>query len=76
MRLSRAQMKAQYPNHWLGLTDIKWKNDDGVTLESAEVSYTDLPSDELLLKQIETDGAVIAWYTNDRTMQLGMAEVM
>ena len=28
MRLTRKQLAEQYPDQWLGLTDIKWKNDD------------------------------------------------
>ncbi len=69
-------MSEQYPDQWLGLTDIKWKNDDGVTLESAEVKYMDMSSKDLLLMQIETNGKVKAWYTNERTLPLGMVEVM
>lgn len=76
MRLTRKQLAEQYPDQWLGLTDIKWKNDDGVTLESAEVSYTDKSSKELLMMQIDTDGDIIAWYTNEHTLPLGMVEVM
>ena len=76
MRLTRKQLAEQYPDQWLGLTDIKWKNDDGVTLESAEVSYTDKTSKELLIMQIETNGKVKAWYTNEHTLPLGMVEVM
>ena len=76
MRLTRKQLAEKYPDQWLGLTDIKWKNDDGVTLESAEVSYTDKTSKELLMMQIETNGKVKAWYTNERTLPLGMVEVM
>ena len=47
-RLTREQMAKKYPNTWLGLNNIKYQNDDGVTLESADVIYTTKTEDELL----------------------------
>ena len=76
MRMTRSEMKQAYPNTWLGLSDVAWKNNDGVTLESAEVAFTDLSSAELLAKQISSNGQIIAWFTNDHMLQLGMVEVM
>jgi flagellar hook protein FlgE len=71
MRLTRKQMSELYPNQWLGLTDVKYVNDDGISLESAEVAYTDKSGDELLAMQIDSNGKVIGWYTNDDTCPLG-----
>ena len=31
-RLTREQMAQKYPDMWLGLSNIKYANDDGVTL--------------------------------------------
>ena len=70
MRLTRKQMAEQFPGRWLGLTDVKYKNDDGVTLESGEVAYTDKSEGELLRMQIK-DGKIIAWYTTEDTMSIG-----
>lgn len=36
-RLTWKQMQEKYPNQWLGLVDVKYKNDDGATVESAVV---------------------------------------
>ena len=36
-RLTREQMAEKYPNQWLGIKNVKYKNDDGITLESADV---------------------------------------
>ena len=71
VRLTREQMAKQYPNQWLGLRNIKYKNDDGVTLESAEVIYTDKTKDELLAMQINGVDGVIGWYTTENSLQLG-----
>ncbi len=76
MRLTRKQLAEQYPDQWLGLINVKYVDDDGATLESAEVKYTDKSSKELLMEQIDTDGELKAWYTNENTLQLGMVEVM
>ena len=76
MRLTRKEMAERYPNQWLGLTNVKYEDDDGVTLESADVTYTGMSSKDLLIMQIDTGCAVKAWYTDDHAMPLGMVEVM
>ena len=40
VRLTREQMASAYPNRWLGLKNVEYQDDDGVTLVSAEVVYT------------------------------------
>lgn len=67
MRLTRSEMAEKYPDRWLGLTDVKYKNNDGVTLESGEVAYTDKTEGDLLRMQIK-DEKIIAWYTTEDTM--------
>ena len=49
---------------------------DLVTLESADVVYTDKTEDELF--EIQLDGAeeIISWYTNDNALPLGVAGVL
>lgn len=74
--LTREQMAKKYPNTWLGLNNIKYKNDDGVTLESADVMYTDKTSNELLQMQISGTDGIIRWYTNDNGLPLGVAGVL
>ena len=75
-RLTREQMAQKYPDMWLGLSNIKYANDDGVALESADVVYTDKTEDELF--EIQLDGAekIISWYTNDNALPLGVAGVL
>lgn len=68
MRLTRKEMAEIFPDRWLGLSDVKYKNDDGVTLESEEVIYTDKSQRDLLRMQIK-DG-IIAWYTTENSLFL------
>ncbi len=73
MRLTREQMAVQYPNQWLGLKEPVYLDDDGVTLLSAEVAFTNKTCDELLDMQLDGKDGIIGWYTTDNSLQLGMA---
>lgn len=72
-RLTREQMAEKYPNTYLGITNIKYENDDGVTLESADVVYTDKTGRELLTMQLAEKEGIIRWYTNDNGLPTGVA---
>ena len=76
MRLTREEMAIKYPNQWLGLKNPIYMNNDGVTLLSAEIVYTDKTCDELLEMQIDGKDEIIGWYTTDSSLQLGMAGVV
>lgn len=65
-RLTRQQMSEQYPNQYLGIRNPHYLNNDGITLTSAEVVYTDKTERELVLLQLE-DASISIWYTNDDT---------
>jgi len=75
-RLTREQMAEQYPNQWIGLKNVQYKNNDGITLESAEVVYTDKTKDELLEMQIIGAEGIIGWYTTENNLQLGLVGVL
>lgn len=68
-------MAEQYPNQWLGLKEPVYLDNDGVTLLSAEIVFTDKTCDELLEMQIDGKNGIIGWYTTDDGLQLGMAGV-
>lgn len=73
--LTREQMSEKYPNTWLGLTNVKYANNDGVSLESADVVYTDKSRGELLDMQLGGVEDIIGWYTNDDGLPLGLIGV-
>ena len=61
--LTLKQMSEKYPKRWLGLGNIKYVNDDGISIESADVVYTDKSRNDLFREQFET-GNIEAWYTS------------
>ena len=70
-RLTWDEIQEKYPDQWVGLVDIKWKNDSNI--ESAIVKYVDKSKDELTLMQIQTNGEILGRYTTpDNVFQLGV----
>ena len=73
-RLTWQEIQTQYPDQWVGLVEVKYLNDDGVSIESAVVKYTDLSKGELTKRML--DGEIISRYmTPDNVFQMGMVEV-
>ncbi len=73
-RLTWEQIQEKYPDRWVGLIDVKYVNDDGVSVESAVVKYTDKSKGELTRMALK--GEVDAVYTTpDNIFQLGMVGV-
>ena len=72
--LTRKEMAEKYPNTWIGITNEKYVDNDGVTLESADVVYTDMSRKELMFMQIRGTG-ITAWYTNDNGLPLGLVGI-
>jgi len=75
-RLTREQMAEKYPNSWLGINNIKYENNDGVTVESADVVYTNKTASELLHMQLTGEEHIMRWFTNDDGLPLGVAGIL
>lgn len=75
-RLTREQMTKKYPNQWIWIKNPIYKNNDGITLESTDVVYTDKTKNELLLMQITGKEGIIGWYTTDNSIQLGLEGIL
>lgn len=74
-RLTWEQIQKKYPDQWVGLTDVQYKNNDGVTVESAVVKYTDKTKSQLT--KLVLEGEIISRHTNpDGCLQLGMVGVL
>lgn len=70
--LTREQMIKKYPNQWLGITNEEYVDNDGITLEAADIVYTDKTRSELISMQVRNEG-IIAWCTNEEGgMPLGL----
>ena len=72
MRLTRQQMAEKYPDRYLGITDIEYENNDGVTIASAKVVYTDKSEEELLTLQISGKEDIMCWYTTGSKVNVGV----
>ena len=71
-RMTWNEIREKYPNQWVGLTDVEYEEDNISTIRSAIVLRTNKTKSELTLEQINSNGAVIARYTDpDRLFQLG-----
>ena len=73
-RMTWKEIQEAYPDQWLGLVDVKYLNNDGISIESAVVKYMDKSKSELTRMML--DGEIIARYTTpDHAFQLGMVGV-
>lgn len=74
-RLTWKQIQEKYPDQWVGLVDVKYVDNDGVTVESAVVKYSDKPQGELTRRML--DGEIVSCHTNpDGYLQLGIVGVL
>lgn len=74
-RLTWEQIQEQYPDQWVGLSDVQYMDNDGVSVESAVVKYTDKTKSELT--RLVLKGEIISRHTNpDGHLQFGMAGVL
>ena len=70
-RMTWEQIQMKYPDQWVGLVDVRYQNDDGISVESATVKYTNKKKSELT--RLVLKGEIIARHTNpEGYIQLGM----
>ena len=66
------EIQQKYPDRWVGLVDVKYHNDDGISVESAKVKYTERSKGDLTRMALR--GEIVSRYTTpDRIFQLGTA---
>lgn len=74
-RLTWEQIQKQYPDQWVGLSDVQYMDNDGISVESAVVKYADKTKSELT--KLVLKGEIISRHTNpDGHLQFGMAGVL
>ncbi|MCI8920185.1 MAG: hypothetical protein HFH29_15885 [Eubacterium sp.] len=74
-RLTWEQIQEQYPDQWVGLSEVQYMDNDGVSVESAVVKYADKTKSELT--RLVLKGEIISRHTNpDGHLQFGMAGVL
>lgn len=55
-RMTWDEIKDRYPNEWVGLNDVKFKNDDGTNVESAVVAEI---GDRFIIQDHLFDGTIM-----------------
>lgn len=69
-RLSWEEIQEKYPDQLVGLVDVKYLDNDGISVESAVVKYTGKSKSELT--RLVLKGEIIMRHTNpDGHLQLG-----
>ncbi len=73
-RMTWEEIQKKYPDQWVGLIDVKYVDDDGISVESAVVKYTDKSKSDLT--RLALKGEIISRYTTpDNIFQMGMIGV-
>lgn len=73
-RMTWEEIQKKYPDQWVGLVDVKYVDDDGISVESAVVKYTDKSKSDLT--RLVLKGEIISRYTTpDNIFQMGMIGV-
>ena len=70
IRMSWDEIVQTYPDRWVGLIDVDWKNEANV--RSAVVVYTDDNADALLQKQFDKEIEYSRYTTPDNLGPLGV----
>ncbi len=68
-RLTWDEITKQYPDQWVGLTDIDWE--DGANVRTAVVKYTGMSSGDLLRMQIKDRSMHATYTTPDHLAPMG-----
>lgn len=61
-RLTWQQIQEKYPSQWVGLNDVKYIDNDGISIESAIVAYKNRCREDL--EMLQALGFTITRYTN------------
>lgn len=73
-RMKWEEIQKKYPDQWVGLIDVEYVDDDGISVESAVVKYTDKSKSDLT--RLVLKGEIISRYTTpDNIFQMGMIGV-
>ena len=74
-RLTWKQIQEKYPDQWVGLVDVQYRGDDGISVESAVVKYTDKTKSELTRMVLK--GEIVSRHTNpEGHLQLGAVGIL
>ena len=74
-RLTWKQIQEKYPDQWVGLVDVQYRDDDGISVESAVVKYVDKTKSELTRMVLK--GEIVSRHKNpEGHLQLGAVGIL
>ena len=74
-RLTWKEIQDKYPDQWVGLTDVEYVNNDGISIETAIVKIANMKKNDCT--RMTANGEIIGRYTTpDNVFQLGMIGVI
>ena len=74
-RLTWKQIQEKYPDQLVGLVDVQYRDDDGISVESAVVKYVDKTKSELTRMVLK--GEIVSRHTNpEGHLQLGAVGIL
>ena len=71
-RLTREEIIRRYPNQYVGVKEPEYVDNDGITLKSGIIVFTDKTEDELFDIQINTSGEIISYFTGESSLTIGV----
>lgn len=69
-RMTWNEIQEAYPDQWVELIEVKYHNDDGISIESAVVKYVNRPKSELTRRMLN-DEIDAVYTTPDHVFQTG-----
>jgi len=70
-RMTWNQIAEKYPMQWVGLNDVIYMDNDGISVESAIVKYIDKSKSELAIMAIRGEAIIPRFTTPNNTFHMG-----
>jgi len=70
-RMSWSEIAEKYPMQWVGLSDVVYIDNDGISVESAVVKYIDKTKSELAIMAIRGEAIIPRFTTPNYTFHMG-----
>ncbi len=71
MKMTRNEMSRVYPNQWIGINNILYRDGKRNSIEEADVIYTDKSASELAMMILNGEDVVALYTTPDNCFHVG-----
>lgn len=70
-RLTWKEIQKKYPNRWVGLINVEYEDNDGVSVKSALVKFIEKTPEELGFLALDKEIEMPIYTTPDNKFQIG-----